>query len=531
MTSLVGTRALLRLALRRDRVLLPVWLAVFVGTAASSASATVGLYPTVSSRVAASAGLNGTPSLVALYGEIYDPTSLGALAMLKLGGLGGALVSVLAIIVVVRHTRAEEETGRLELLGATVVGRRAPLTAALVVAVLTNVTLGVLTAWSLSAAGLPGPGSLAFGLSWAATGVAFAAVAGVVAQLTTSARATTAISSAVLGVAYLLRAVGDSAAPDGPRWATWLSPVGWGQQVRPFAGDRWWVLTLPLVFSVVVGTAGFALAARRDLGAGLLADRPGRAQAAPHLRSPLALAWRLHRGSLLGWIGGFLVLGLVFGNIAASVGTLLDSTQSQDFIRKLGGEKSLTDAFLATELGFIGIFASVFGVQAALRLRAEETALHAEPLLATATRRLAWAWSHILVAVVGTTVLMVCAGLAAGVAHAAHTGDATQVGRVLGGAVVQLPAAWVLVGIVVAAFGLAPRAVVAGWAALVAFLLIGELGPLFELNQAVMDVSPFAHVPKLPGSPLHVAPILWLTGTAAALTAVGLAGFRRRDIG
>lgn len=531
MSDLVGTTALVRLALRRDRVLLPLWLAVFAVSAGSSASATVGLYPTESSRVEAAAGINGTPSLVALYGEIYDPTSIGALAMIKLGGLGGALVAVLATVIVVRHSRAEEEAGRLELLGSTVVGRSAPLAAAAVVAVLTNLALGLVTAVSLSAAGLPGPGSLAFGLAWAGTGIAFAAVAAVAAQLTTGARAATATTSAVLGLAYLLRAVGDTASPNGPRWASWLSPVGWGQQVRPFAGDRWWVLLLPVAFTLAVGASAFALAARRDLGAGLLADRPGVSSAAPGLRSPLALAWRLHRTSLLGWAAGFVVLGLVFGNVASSIGSLLDSPQSQDLFRKLGGEKGLTDAFLATEVGFIGVFASVFGVQAAMRLRSEETALRAEPLLATATGRVSWAVSHVTVAVLGTALLLVTAGLAAGLPHAAHTGDPGQVGRVLGAALVQLPAAAVLTGVVVAAFGLAPRLVAAGWAALVVFLLIGELGPVLGLDQWVLDLSPFAHVPRLPGSPFTLTPVLWLAALAAALTAVGLAGFRRRDVG
>src|SRR5690606_5266403 len=142
--ALAGTRSLIRLALRRDRVLLPVWLAVFAGMAALSAQATIELYPTVESRVSAATATNSTPSLVALYGRVYDPTSLGAVSMIKLGGMGAAMVAVLTIIIVVRHSRAEEESGRAELLGSTVVGRYAPLTAALLVGIGTNVALGVL---------------------------------------------------------------------------------------------------------------------------------------------------------------------------------------------------------------------------------------------------------------------------------------------------------------------------------------------------------------------------------------------------
>jgi ABC-2 type transport system permease protein len=336
---------------------------------------------------------------------------------------------------------------------------------------------------------------------------------------------------AFLGLTYLLRAVGDTAGASGPRWLSWLSPIGWNQQIRAFAGERWWML-LPLVaFAAAVSVGAYALVARRDLGAGLLPDRPGPATAAPYLRSPLALAWRLHRATLLGWAAGFVVLGAVLGNIAANLGGLFDSQQARDFITKLGGEKGLTDAFLATELGFAGVFAAAYGVQAALRLRAEESAQRAEVVLATAVSRLRWAVSHLVLAFGGTAALLALAGLSAGLTHAASTGDAGQIGRIFGGALVQIPATWVVAGIVVAAFGLAPRAVAAGWAALVVFLLLGELGPLLKLNQWVMDLSPFTHLPKVPGVPLTVTPLAWLLAVAAVLTAAGLAGFRRRDIG
>src|SRR5262249_35526675 len=186
--GLLGTGPLVRLAIRRDRVLLPAWIAVFVLVAASSAAATLGLFPTVESRVQAASAHNNTTALVALYGRVYDPTSLGSVGMVKMGGLGAVLVAVLAMILVVRHTRGEEESGRLELVGATVVGRYAPLAAALVVTAGANFLLGLLTAAGLILGGLPAAGSLAFGLAWAGVGIAFAAIAAVTAQLAGTAR-------------------------------------------------------------------------------------------------------------------------------------------------------------------------------------------------------------------------------------------------------------------------------------------------------------------------------------------------------
>jgi ABC-2 type transport system permease protein len=530
MTGFAGTGALVRLALRRDRLMLAVWILLFVVMAAGSASATVGLFDTAESLRQASATINNTPSLVALYGLIYDESSLGALAMIKLGAFGGALVAVLAILLVMRHTRSEEEAGRLELVGSTVVGRQAPLAAAIIVSVATNLALGLLTGLGLAGSGLPAAGSFAFGLAWASVGIAFTAVAAVFAQVTASARAAIGMSMAFLGVAYVLRAIGDTATDGGAVWARWLSPIGWGQQVRPYQGDRWWVLIVPVAFFVVGTLVAGGLLARRDHGAGLLRERPGPATARAGLGHPLGLAWRLQRGVLAGWAAGFVLIGLVFGNVATNVGNFLGSASARELIQKLGGVQVLTDAFLSTELGMAGIIASAFGIQAVLRLRSEESEMRAEPVLATRVGRLSWAWSHIAIALLGTTVLLAAAGVGAGVAYSAQTGAADDFWRVLAAALVRVPGAWVLVGIAVAAFGFLPRAAVLGWAALVGFLVLGEFGPLFELDQWVMNLSPYAHVPRLPGGSFTAMPVVWLILAAAAFVVAGLYGLRRRDM-
>jgi ABC-2 type transport system permease protein len=530
MNALAGTRPLVRLALRRDRIMLPVWTYIFIAFAFSAATLK-GLYPTVESRVQAAASNNGTIAVVAIYGRVYDATSLGnTQGMLKILVLGSLLIALLSIFIVVRHTRAEEETGRLELLGATVVGRYAALTAGLLVAFGVSVMIGLLAALIFIAVGLPAAGSIVAGLAWASVGIAFAAITAFVAQLTENARTARAISSAVLGAVYLIRAIGDTSEASGPRWLSWLSPVGWGQQFRPFAGDRWWVVLITIGFAAVVTVAAYVLVARRDLDAGLLPDRPGPA-GSTRLRSPLALAWRLQRGMMLGWAAGFLVLGAALGGIASNIGDMANSQEAKDFITKLGGTQALSDAFLAAEFGFLGIFASAYGIQTAMRLHAEETGMRAEPLLATRVGRIRWAFSHITIALVGTTAIVTAGGLSAGLSYGATVDDMGQVGRLLGAALVQLPAAWLLTAIVVAAFGLAPQLIMAGWTALVAFLLLGELGPVIELNQSVMDISPYAHVPKLPAADLTIAPLAWLLAIAALLTAAGLVGFRRRDVG
>lgn len=533
MTGLLGTSALVRVALRRDRVVLPLSVLALVLTVVSTAISFEDLYPTAASRAELGADVGDNPGLRALYGAIHDASTTGGLVAWRMLAFGAALAALLSVLVVIRHTRAEEETGRLELVGAGVVGRSAPLAAALLVAGAADLALGLLLGLGLLAQGQPAGGAFAMGLAIASAGWVFGAVAAVTAQLTESARLARGLAAGALGVAFVLRAAGDAAEAGGPTWLSWLSPIGWAEQVRPFAGDRWAPLALAVLATALLAGAAFALAARRDLGAGLLPQRPGPAHASPRLRSPFALAWRLQRGALLGWSAGFAIAGAALCGIADSVADLVDENQQLiDIFRDLGGQQGVVDSFLASMMGLFGLIAAAYAVQATLRLRAEETAQRAEPLLATGTGRLRWACSHLVFAVAGTTVLLAAAGLAGGVAYGLASGDlGGQLGRLLEAALAQAPAAWIAGGIAVALFGLLPRRTAASWAAVVLFLLIGQFGPLLQLGDWAMDLSPFTHVPKLPGGDLTAAPMVALSAVAAALAGAGLAGFRRRDVG
>ncbi len=526
-SGLTGTGAMLRLALRRDRILVPAWVLGISGMAYFSAAATVGLYPGLPERVAAVEAVNGSAALVAMYGRIYDPSSLGELSLFKMTAFGAALIGVLMVVLAVRHTRHEEEAGRLELVGSTALGRQAPMAAALLLTGIASGSLGLLTAAGLVLAGLPAGGSLAFGAAWAATGMLFAVVGTLAAQVSISGRGATGLGLMVVAAAYLIRAVGDLA-EEGPSWLSWLSPIGWSQQVRAFSGTRWVILALPVLAIAVLVPLAFWMRSRRDLGAGLLADRPGPARGS--IGSALGLAARLQRSTFVAWAVAATLLGVVLGSVADSVGGFLDSPGMTEMLAKLGGEQGLIDMFLAAELGIIGSIMAAYGIVATRWLPAEEEAGRAEAVLATGTSRRQWAGAHTLLALLGVAVLMVLIGLAIGLGHAISVGDPEQVLRVGWAAVARIPAAWVMVGLAVAIWGFRPRLAWLAWLLFVAFLVIGEFGVLWDLPAWARDLSPFTHSPVLPGpDPSYLGlPVLLLV--AAALVAFGIDRFTRRDV-
>ncbi|WP_410562207.1 ABC transporter permease [Amycolatopsis sp. cmx-4-61] len=529
--ELAGTWHLTRLALRRDRVILPIWIVLLSVVPASTVNTFTQFYPTVADRLALQAGANANPSYALLYGPPFDLTTAGGFIAWRMCGFLALLTGLMVVFAVTRHTRAEEDTGRAELLASAVVGRYAALTAALLVAGGASVLTGLVQAVTLVGAGLPAAGSLAFGAAEALTGLVFTAVAAVAVQLAEYSRTANGIGTAVVGAAFLLRGAGDSTVD--ARWLSWLSPIGWMQQVRAFAGERWWVLLLPAVFTLVTGAVGYWLLPRRDVGVGILPPRPGPARAAASLRSPLALAWRLHRGPLLGWTIGTAVVGAVFGSIASGIGDLVGSSpQAQQIFERLGGSHALTQAFLAAMAGMFAMVASLYGVQAVLRMRGEETAIRLEPVLATSVGRLRWAGSHLVFAFFGTAALLLSGGVFMGLANGLRTGDVGgSLADTLAGMLVQLPAAWVVVALAVAIFGLVPGFSAAAWAIGALALLLSLFGPVLDLPQAVLDVSPFQHPPKLPGQEFTATPLAWLLAVAVVALVAGLAGWQRRDVG
>ncbi|MEX1178235.1 MAG: hypothetical protein WEB09_07210 [Nitriliruptor sp.] len=532
MRSITGTWALVRLGLRLDRVRLLVWVLAVLGVVVVFASAVGELYPDEASRRQLGGSVAADPAFGALLGPLQDPRSVGGLVTWRMSFFQMVLVPLMALQTVTRHTRAEEEAGRLDLVGSTVVGHRAPLTAALIVAFGACSLIGAFVAAGLTVQGEAVAGAVALGAVYAGTGAMFAAIAAVTAQLASTARGATGLAGAVLGVAFLIRAVADGAGDDGPTWLRWLSPVGWSTEVQPFAGERWWVLGVMLAL-VVVGTAvAYLLVERRDTGSGLLPARLGAPEAAPWLASPLALAWRLQRGTLLGWTVGMVAVGLVYGFVAESVSDLIDDVAgAAAMLERMGGAEVLVDAFIATTMGVLAVIVSIYTVSALLRARTEETDLRAEPVLATRVTRSAWLAGHVAIAVVGSAWLLAVAGAGEGLAHGLRIGDLGQAPRLAGAALAQTPAVLVVAGSTVAVFGWLPRLLGLAWGALGAFLLLGQLGPVLQLDQWALNLSPFTHAPQVPAEPVAALPILALLAVAVALGAFGVVGFRRRDIG
>jgi ABC-2 type transport system permease protein len=538
MNSFAGTWRLVKLALRRDRIKLPAWIAIVSGVAALTASAIQGAFPTVEDRITYATTVSGSVVSRAFEG-VVDGISFGSIITTELFVFTALLVAFMSTLAVVRHTRLNEETGSAELISSTPVGRYAGLSAALIVVIAANILTGLLIFASLSGnENLSTTGSFMLGMTLSAAGITFASIAAVVAQVADSSRSANSMAGMAIGLAFILRATGDAfgtVSADGlsieSSWPSWLSPIGWGQQVFPYTQQNWWIFSLFAGLSAVMVGASFLLLKRRDIGLGLIAARKGPANASPRLLSPLGLGWRLQRGILYGWIIGLVVYGGIIGGIAKEFEQLInDNELMQEFFGNTDG--NFTDVLFASMFIYVGAIAVAYCAQALLKMRSEETNLHLETIVGTPTSRVHWMASHIFWVLIGIVLVMFASGLAAGVVNTLITDagwiDALRIGGI---ALVQLPPILAVAGLIVLVYGLWPNfSSLFAWGSFVGILLITQIGALLRLPQWFMNISPFGHMSLYPVEPLAYTPMAVMLCIAVAGTVIGLYGFRRRDL-
>lgn len=526
---------------RGDRMALPVWILgiTLLGFATSSAVVTQFGDEAAQSAILTLAASN--PAFLFLRG-LPDGTGLGAVVFFQGYAFTAVLAGLMSTFLVVRHTRTDEELGRAELLGSVPLPRAASLAATLLLGGVANMFLAVFVAAGFVAAGLPVPGAAGAGAAVGAVGVFFVGVAAVIAQILPSGKGANGSAAALVGAAYLLRGAGDALGTPAAdllhvssAWPSLLSPIGWGQRSRPFTSPDLLPLLVLLAAALIMTAGSILIRDRRDLGASLLPERDGMERAGVGGTSSfLGLAWRLQRATLAGWC----VAAATLGAVAGGLGPLVSETVSgvaplRELIARLvpGGQGGLIDVFITALLGVAGVFAAAAGIQAVLRMRAEEAEGRSELLLAAPVSRARWLGANMFIAAVSSAVVSGTAGTAAAISLGITGTTNGSAGSLVPSALAHVPAALVFLAAASVAFAAAPRlSVPLGWGMLAAGLVLGEFGELFGLPVWLQDVSPFRHSSAMPVELFDPAGALGLAVFAAALAGVAVYSIWRRDL-
>lgn len=540
MKELKGTLRLTRLALRRDRVKLPIVIASVALMTLMFLAAVKELFAGGDEAARNLLSHLAANPVMRLFG-LPTGSEMGNFFMLRTFTFIAIVVALVSTFTAIRHTRQNEEKGRTELIGSNPVGRHASLTAAIMVVVGTNAAIVLVAGLCLIGGGLPAAGVWAMALGWGAIGITFGAIAAVCGQLTKTSGSANSLAAATVGVAFLLAGIGSvlgSLRPDGfmvdPVWVTWLSPIGWGQLIYPFADENWWMLAVFAGFIITAVAVALFLTTKRDIGAGMLQSRQGRATAGRSLLSPGGLTWRLNRGVFFGWLIGLALLGMVYGAVAGGVEELFAQAEgvAELFTASTGTEEIIT-AYLGTIMGILGLFTLGYAIQITLRLRSEENRA-LEVLLSVPTSRVKWLLVNFAFVAVSAAAILVFAGLGAGLtAQLTVAGEMDIFWPLIAGGLVQLPAILLIAAFVAAVFGLWPRLSHGlAWPVLAISVLLGPIfSAMLNVPDWLLNVSPLSHTPAVPPTAnIEALPLAILTGIAAVLLAVALVAFRRRDV-
>ncbi len=524
-----GLGTMTHIVLRTGRTVIAAWVLGIIAMMVMTGTSIDALYPTPDALAGYATSLG--ESMVILNGRIAGMNTLGGVLANEFATVAGFGLPLMAIALVGRATRKDEEAGRLELLRAAQIGRHAPLLAAVLVAVVAILVTGIGLAVAMLAVGVPVRPAALYSAAVVGLGLVFIGVTAVAAQVFPHHRAVWGAGLTVMLASYLLRgwaSVRDHA-------AVWVTPHGWLDLVRSAGDDpRPGVLALPLLAFIALLGLAFSLNTRRDVGAALIRSRGSAVRASPLLRSPLGLAWYEHRWPIIGWtIATALLMGL-YGSLTQEV---INAIRDNPALGDLMGldPAAATEIFLPSMLSYfllmLAMLAASFAVMAIGSLRGEEQSGRLECELSGARSRARWLGTHLVVVAVGAVVIGIVGAVSLGYGVASATGEPDWFGEILQGASPYLAPVAAFLGIVVGLFGLRPRWQPLGWAIFTLAALIAYLGPGFNLPGWLVNASLFQALgTNVLGEGASQTGMIVVSGLAVALIAAGWVGFTRRDI-
>ncbi|WP_100372041.1 ABC transporter permease [Bacillus sp. FJAT-45037] len=524
------TGSMIRFILRRDRIRLSIWIVSLFSLTIATAASFINLYQNELERQAIAETMRN-PAMIAMIGQGYglDNYTEGAMMAHQMLLFTAIAVAIMSILLVVRHTRADEEEGRIELLRSLPVGKLSNLSSTLVTLFSVNILLALFIGFGLASLQIESmdlQSSLLYGSALGATGMFFAAVTALFAQLSENSRGAIGYSLAFLGIAYLIRAVGDVS----NEALSWISPLGWILGTQVYVNNYWWPILLTIGAALVVSALAFYLQSIRDMESGFIASKPGRRYASKLLLSPMGLAFRLQRTSIIAWGVGVFVIGVSYGSVFGDLESFFTNNEMLSEMLPPVEGLSLTEQFLTMLMAVMSMICTVPALLFMLKLKGEERRERTEHLFARAVSRTKVLGSYLVLSVGFGLIMLLLSVLGLFVAASAVMEDAIAFDMLLKASMVYLPAIWLMIGIAVATIGLLPKLTGLTWLILGYSFVVVYLGGLMQFPSWMAQLSPFGHIPEYPVEELDVVALSLLTVVAIVLIIIGFIGYKKRDL-
>ncbi|WP_078430874.1 ABC transporter permease [Alkalihalobacterium alkalinitrilicum] len=524
------TGSLSRFIVRSDRIRLSIWLPAISLITIITASSFTGLYQSEQERQAIAETMRN-PAMTAMVGPGYglDNYTAGAMMAHQMLLFTAITVAIMNILLVTRHTRADEEEGRIELIRSLPVGRLANVSSSMIVMCIMNILLAIIVGFGLFALQIESidlQGSLLYGAALGATGIFFMSVTALFAQASENSRGAIGYSFTVLGVSYLIRAVGDVS----NETLSWFSPLGWILGTEVYVNNYWWPIVLTMVAAFILMIVALYLNTIRDLGAGFFTAKPGKIHASRFLKNPFGLAIRLQRTAIIAWAIGMFILGASYGSVFGDLESFFASNEMlAEFLTPVEG-LSLIDQFLPMLMSVIAMLCTVPALLFMIKLRSEEKKNMTEHLVARAVSRTKLIGSYFLVSIIFGTFMLLLSLVGLWFAAESVMESAISFSTIFNAGLIYLPAIWLMIGVAVFLIGYFPQLTSITWLYLGYSFFVVYLGGLLQFPEWMGKLSPFGHIPQYPIEEVGILNIFILTSIAVIFVFLGFWGYNKRDI-
>ena len=552
---------LTRFMLRRERITSTVWIVMLLLVVA-------GLVPGMYSALDHYAlmeliGVLDNPAMAFMAGPAYAAShpTFGAIYTNLMFIFTALTVGIMNIFLVVRHTRADEEKGRYEVVRSLPLGRLANINAAMITALIVNGILAATMGAAMYLGGTAGntymcmAGSILWGVGLGVTGLVFAALAAFFSQLSAITRSVMAYSMVTLIFLYMVRSIGDMN-PD-LEWVALVSPLGLVLRTQIYIQNNWWPIWIMLGTALAVTATAYYLNSLRDIDQGMIPAKPGKAYGGLLLHSAPGLTFRLQRFVVIMVVLGMFTLGATYGAVLADIESFVASNEMYQtlilapvmdisILEGLPVEEAISlmnqvlsaAGFTVAEMfsGFINGMMALMGLAAlivfTLKAKSEEKDIRAELVLAASVSRNKYLIGFVAIAAVSAVLMQgaIALGLYSVASATLPNPDALSLGFVLRSALVYVPALWIMVGLTVLLLGVWPKGTGIVWGYFGFSFFMDLLGGIGIFPEWLAKTTPFGFVPQLPMDEINFVTLGIMTAIAVGFTVLGFFFYNRRDI-
>ena len=554
-----NTWQLTKFSLKRERVISSLWV-ILVGLVVAGLVPLMNLAIDDESRELLLPLLE-MPAMVGMLGPAYAAAhyGFGPLYTTFMMLFTAFTVAIMNIFLITRHTRADEEKGRFEVLRSLPVGSVSSLGAAFITAAAVNLALAVAVALGMFAVGVSGmcfAGSVLWGMSLAAAGLVFAAFTALFCQLLPGSRTAIGYSFALLGFFYLLRAPGDLN-PDLEILAL-ISPLGLVLRTQAYMGNYWWPIVILFVLALAVAVLALYFNTKRDIEQGILPAKAGPGDGGFLMKSSLGLTFRLLRPGILAWVFGMFLLAASYASVLDGIDEFIAGNEMYqalilgpagiplDVLEAMPPEErvymmrylvamaghTITELFSSMVNSMMGIVAIVPVVLIVLKAKSEEEAARSELVLAASVSRKKYLLWYAGIAFDMAVVIQLVLAFGLYIVGQAVVADPAELslGFVLRANLVYVPALWVMIGLTVFLYGIKPKLTGIIWGYFAYTFIIVFFGRMAVFPAFLTRLTPLGFVPDLPVGEITALPLLVMAAIGAALSILGIYFYDRRDV-